>query len=271
VRRIRLGVTRVSDFECPRRPILAALLTQAGLTEEIAMSPAMLQGLMLHSILQSTFHRYFDYVKFFCMRKGLPVAESIEKTCEFLLQPLIGLTTSHAFADLGKKSIVNAISKTEDMLHNLGEVAATAVWTDGHEIESLAVSDEYELVVDLTDSIMLTGSVDFLLYRQNKLVVVELKTGEEYPSDVCQLQIYGDMMAVSHDWHSLELELWYPKRRTVRRVEHPRGAALAYLKGALGNIPNIQSRNDLPPETAQSRNCTYCGFCDKIDFLFDRP
>ncbi len=266
MKRVRLGVTSVTDFSCPRRIILSALLTAAGKKAEFRQSSAALKGRILHYILQHTFRWNFDHVRHF-HHSGLSDVESLESAMQSTLESWKNILTTTGYKNLDRQSILDALTSAEDDIFSLSMVSQGALQTTESSIESLAVSDEYNVTHKVNDYIMLVGKVDLLLYRDNTLVVVELKTGRKYDTDEWQLQLYGDMIALNHgSSEDIKLELWYPKIKKVIQVEHSNGACLKDLEQILSNVNEIKLEEDLP--RAKTGWCGFCNLCEQVDALF---
>jgi CRISPR/Cas system-associated exonuclease Cas4 (RecB family) len=266
MKRVRLGVTDVTDFSCPRRIVLSTLLAASGKKSEFTQSSAALKGKILHQVIQHTFRWNFDYVKHF-YHSGLSEVESLENAMQSTLESWKNILISMRFKNLDRQSILDAITSAEDDIFSLSKVSQGAIYKTESSIESLVVSDEYNVVHEVNNYITLVGKVDLLLYRNSKLVVVELKTGRKYDTDSWQIQLYGDMIALNHGSSSdIEMELWYPQSKKVIPITHTNGVVLQQLTTMLSNIQSIESEQDLPsPKTGV---CGYCNLCERIEDIF---
>jgi len=266
VKRIRLGVTDITDFSCPRRIILSTLLTAADKKSEFRQSSAALKGKILHQVLQNTFRWNFSHVQHFYHR-GLTEVEALERAMQSTFDSWKSILTSMKYKNMDRQSILESLTSAEDDIFSLSKVSKGAVHKTAFSLESLAVSDEYNITHELNNYITIVGKVDLVLYRDNKLVVVELKTGRKYDTDEWQLQLYGDMIAFNHgSSNDIELELWYPQSKKVILVDPSNGARLKELTQILSHIQSIKSTNDLPdPKRGW---CGFCDLCEHADDLF---
>lgn len=266
MKRIRLRVTDVIDFSCPRRIILSALLTAADKKSEFRQSSATLKGKILHHVLQNTFRWNFSHVQHF-YHCGLTEVEALERAMQSTFDSWKNILTSMKYKNMDRQSILEGLTSAEDELFSLSTVSKGAVHKTESSIESLAVSDEYSITHELNEYITIMGKVDLVLYRNNKLVIVELKTGREYDTDKWQLQLYGDMIALNHGSSSdIELELWYPNTKRVTQVSHSNGSRLQELAQILADTQFVASEGDLPyPKRGW---CGYCDLCERVDDLF---
>ncbi len=269
--KIVLGVTQVSDFECPRRAILALLLTRAGLTQDITPSKAMLQGNILHNITQDLFRYYFDYVQYFVFRKNDSLNDALERSLDFLMDGWRELLVSQSHDGLNRNSRLLAIQGAEDQLHNLANIARHAVFQKEESLDSYVVSNEYRVVSNIDDIVILRGRIDLLLYQDNKLKVIEIKTGSERSSDYIQVQLYGDMLSEVYHDQDITMELWYPKSNRISPVTHSGGKTLEILKNRLKLGSSITSIDNLPSRRVENRYiCNWCNQCNYLDLLFNQ-
>lgn len=264
-----IGVTQVSDFDCPRRTVLALLLARAGLTPEPAPTKAMLQGTILHNITQNLFRYYFDYVRYFVYRRNDSLDDALEKSLDFLMDSWRELLISQPYDGLNRNSKLLAIQDAEDQIHNLASIAKSAVFQKDDCLESYVVSNEYRVITDIDDIAILRGRIDLLLYQENRLKIVEIKTGSERNSDDIQVQLYGDMLSDFYNKEDISLEIWYPKSNNKTSITHSGGKTLEILKNRLRSANNITSINDLPPRRVENRYiCDWCNQCKYLDLLF---
>ncbi|MFW9997393.1 MAG: PD-(D/E)XK nuclease family protein [Candidatus Odinarchaeota archaeon] len=262
---VKISVTQVCDYECPRKIPLTIYSTKVGFKKKFDLNAKAFAGNILHFVLQETFIRKFSYVEYFFPREKSAV-EAIYCAFDVILKNLVDFYSLEPYFNKNQEIIDEGFKIAEEKLWNLANLSTTLIEEKNDRIISKVLKDEFSVFSMLNKNVLLTGKVDLIAIEKDHLRIIELKTGNIYEKDRNQSQIYGELMKQSFPTQQFKLEIWYtdPDRSSWQIVPVTISDHSNLLKNVNTQIDiasSIETESSLPPKTSQTFRCRFCKLC----------
>ena len=259
---LRLSVTELNNFVCPRHNVLAILRKLKRFPKFIEPNRYLLSGNLMHTIMQEVMLRRFSYVEYSYYRENRDLETSLRVNLDRTLSDWQNLYVygTTEYSDIPEE-VEAAIERTQKGILNLAQLCLTLTNEEDGQISSLAVGDEFVLQTLIGEKLLLTGHVDLAALESNQLRLIELKTGNEYSGDSAQLNLYGEMFATTQNRENVVLELWYSKAAKIKKPKPTDHNLLESIEASLSLALSNPVESELPPIKKNDR-CRYCDLCN---------
>ena len=278
---IHLAVTRIINFNCPKKNIMELLIQYLSIPQIPETKKVFLLGNIVHKIFQLVLKyriSQIEYLYFSKYKEKKNIESIIYEVFEDVFsafQEIYEFKFSNKDTEYSRKTLESVFNSIFSILKELSKLSSKLLEIQENKIISYVIDDELEVRYEYPKyNVIISGKIDLITYNQklNKVSLIELKTGMEYDDHLSQILIYGEILKSKYDDLEIQLEIWYPKLKKIEIISKNNlsGEVFKQLSNSIEKTELILKKKEFLEELRRIKSSIkceslFCKLCDEYE------